>query len=543
MAKVSILHRRALVATVLLAIAFGAFLKIRPGGYVQEEAIAVQIAVSFVTIIVGLWPLLSRWRRIDTLEMPVLLAVLWSLIGTASTLRSEGLQLCVWGAAIAVVFAWQQVIAERLLRKAAFKSTDFVPVAGIPEVHGGAKAATVSAWVFLAAALAACAGWLAAKDGATFRSVNLNLSVMSVLVAFSPRIFTWAASASLLGARRVMDRRGIATQGEENIPLFARVRIVVFNRSWAVTTGTLEVLEVSPGEDAGKEVLRAAASLGEQILHPFAEALRTYVPRQIRDWPLAEEPNVDLEGGAVATVEGRLVQVGTRRWLDGRGVNTKPLDQAWYEYGQQGRQTMGVAQDGVAIGVIAYGEQIRPEIVRAIKVLRRMRLRAVLLTGAAREPVQVQAQQAGFSEIISEVQERDKPERVRRLRKETIGAVVAVAHAKGPKGLLSAAQAPVLLGLGERALPEEMSAGIESESALDFVTLLLVARQAMQIITQNYVFAVVYHVVMLPLAAFGLVHPVVAMLLSAAVGLLPLFRAKNLLAFDPEVAAAWHLKK
>jgi len=322
---------------------------------------------------------------------------------------------------------------------------------------------------------------------------------------------------------------GILIKGPEVLESTRRVDTVVLDKTGTVTTGRMTLLDVVPaaGQDPD-HVLRAAGALEHASEHPIGRAIAKGAAEQVGTLP-AVEGFQNLQGlgvrGAVALAGTRhTVVVGRRRLLEDRGLLLgADLLQAMTAAEQQGKTPVAVGWDGHARGVLVVADAIKDTSAEAVRRLRDLGLTPVLLTGDNEAAARAVAAQVGIDEVFAETLPRDKVAIVSRLQAE--GRTVAmVGDGVNDAAALATADLGLAMGTGTDVAIEASDLTLVSGDLQVAADAIRLSRRTLATIKGNLFWAFAYNVAALPLAAAGLLNP---MLAGAAMAFSSVFVVSN----------------
>ncbi|CAM5458953.1 Cation-transporting P-type ATPase OS=Streptomyces glaucescens OX=1907 GN=SGLAU_12485 PE=3 SV=1 [Streptomyces glaucescens] len=364
------------------------------------------------------------------------------------------------------------------------------------------RVAAVFVPVVLLIAAATFGGWL----GATGDTVAAFTAAVAVLIIACPCALGLATPTALLVGTGRGAQLGILIKGPEVLEATHRVDTVVLDKTGTVTTGRMSLQEVHVAEDADeKQVLRLAGALEHPSEHPVARAVAAGAAERAGELPVAERFENVPGRGVRGRVEGREVTVG--RLFD--GPLPPELAEAKKKAELGGRTAVVVGWDGEARGVLAVADAVKETSADAVRELRALGLRPVLLTGDNRRVAEAVAAEVGIDEVIAEVLPEEKVAVVRRLQGE--GRTVAmVGDGVNDAAALATADLGLALGTGTDAAIEAGDltlVGGDLRVAADAIRL---SRRTLATIKGNLVWAFGYNVAALPLAAAGLLNPMIA---------------------------------
>jgi len=355
----------------------------------------------------------------------------------------------------------------------------------------------------LVLAVATFGGWL----GATGDAVAAFTAAVAVLIIACPCALGLATPTALMVGTGRGAQLGILIKGPEVLESTRRVDSVVLDKTGTVTTGRMTLQEVYVAQDADeKQVLRLAGALEHASEHPVARAVAVGAEERVGPLPGAEGFENVPGKGVRGRVEGHEVAVG--RLFD---VLPGELARAKEEAEQGGRTAVVVGWDGVARGVLAVADAVKETSAEAVRSLRALGLTPVLLTGDNRTVAEAVARRVGIdaSGVIAEVLPEDKVDVVRRLQGE--GRVVAmVGDGVNDAAALAAADLGLAMGTGTDAAIEAGDLTLVRGDLRVAADAIRLSRRTLSTIKGNLVWAFGYNVAALPLAAAGLLNPMIA---------------------------------
>ncbi|MFI1705809.1 heavy metal translocating P-type ATPase [Streptomyces griseoruber] len=355
--------------------------------------------------------------------------------------------------------------------------------------------------VVLVIATATFGGWL----GATGDTVAAFTAAVAVLIIACPCALGLATPTALLVGTGRGAQLGILIKGPEVLESTRRVDTVVLDKTGTVTTGrmTLQDVYVADGTDE-TELLRLAGALEHASEHPVARAVAVGAEERAGELPAAEHFENVPGRGVRGRVAGREVAVG-RLFEDLPPELARAKDEAE----RDGRTAVVVGWDGSARGVLAVADAVKETSAEAVRELRALGLTPVLLTGDNRAVAEAVAAAVGIDEVIAEVLPEDKVDVVRRLQGE--GRVVAmVGDGVNDAAALTTADLGLAMGTGTDAAIEASDLTLVRGDLRVAADAIRLSRRTLSTIKGNLVWAFGYNVAALPLAAAGLLNPMIA---------------------------------
>ncbi|WP_406501660.1 heavy metal translocating P-type ATPase [Streptomyces sp. NBC_00500] len=357
--------------------------------------------------------------------------------------------------------------------------------------------------VVLLIALGTFGVWLAV----TGDTVAAFTAAVAVLIIACPCALGLATPTALMVGTGRGAQLGILIKGPEVLESTRRVDTVVLDKTGTVTTGRMKLQEVYVVDGAAeKDVLRLAGALEHASEHPIAQAVAAGAQERAGAFPVVEDFANVPGRGVRGRVDGSDVTVG--RFLE---VLPEELARAKAAAEAEGRTAVVVARDGVALGVLTVADAIKETSAEAVRALRALGLTPVLLTGDNRAVAQAVARAVGIDagEVIAEVLPEDKVDVIKRLRSE--GRTVAmVGDGVNDAAALATADLGLAMGTGTDAAIEASDLTLVRGDLRVAADAIRLSRRTLSTIKGNLVWAFGYNVAALPLAAAGLLNPMIA---------------------------------
>jgi Cu+-exporting ATPase len=359
-------------------------------------------------------------------------------------------------------------------------------------------------------------------------------AAVAVLIIACPCALGLATPTALLVGTGRGAQLGILIKGPEVLESTRRVDTVVLDKTGTVTTGRMALVDVLPadGEDRA-DVLRLAGALEHSSEHPIAQAIATSAAHEHGGLPAVEDFS-NVEGlGVQGIVEGHAVLVGRTQLLEEWSQRLpEALADAKADAEAQGSTAVAVGWDGKARAVLVVADTVKPGSAEAVRQLRDLGLRPVLLTGDNEAVARSVAAEVGIDDVIAEVLPADKVDVVKRLQSE--GRVVAmVGDGVNDAAALAQADLGLSMGTGTDVAIEASDLTLvrgDLRSAVDAIRL---SRHTLRTIKGNLFWAFAYNVAALPLAAAGLLNPMLAGAAMAFSSVFVLSNSLRLRRFNP----------
>ncbi|WP_381559246.1 heavy metal translocating P-type ATPase [Streptomyces eurythermus] len=386
--------------------------------------------------------------------------------------------------------------------------------------------------IVIGLAVATLGFWLGNGAGATAAFT----AAVAVLIIACPCALGLATPTALLVGTGRGAQLGILIKGPEVLETTRKVDTIVLDKTGTVTTGRMSLLAVHPAEGVDeREVLRLAGALEHASEHPIAQAVAAGAADRVGTLPATRDfrnlPGLGVEG----VVDGHRVLVGRQKLLAERSMELPAhLARAGADAEAAGRTVITVAWDGEPRAVLEVADAIKETSAEAIRRLRALGLTPILLTGDNETVARSVAAEAGIDQVIAEVMPEDKVDVVKRLQDEG-HAVAMVGDGVNDAAALAQADLGLAMGTGTDAAIEAGDLTLVRGDLRVAADAIRLARRTLGTIKGNLFWAFAYNVAALPLAATGLLNPMIA---GAAMAFSSVFVVSNSLRLRRFRAAA-----
>jgi Cu+-exporting ATPase len=372
----------------------------------------------------------------------------------------------------------------------------------------------VAAWfvpIVILAAVVTFIVWMIAGPAPAVAYAIVN--AVAVLIIACPCALGLATPMSIMVATGKGASAGVLFRNAEAIEVLRKVDTLVMDKTGTLTEGKPRLVSLRPAAGWSEgDLLRLAASLERGSEHPLASAVVGGAEKRGAVLAAASEIQSVTGKGVTGVVEGRRVALGNRALMDQLGIDLGDLPAQAEPMRQEGQTVMLVAVDGQPAGLLGVADPVKASAAEAIRRLRELGLRIVMLTGDNRITAEAVAQQVGIDEVIAEVLPDAKAEAVKRLQKE--GRVVAMAgDGVNDAPALAQAEVGIAMGTGTDVAMESAGVTLIKGDLSGIVRARRLSQATIGNIRQNLFFAFVYNVLGIPIAA-GILYPAFGILLS-----------------------------
>lgn len=356
--------------------------------------------------------------------------------------------------------------------------------------------------VVMVIAVLSAAGWLLATGDVRAAVV----AAVAVLIIACPCAMGLATPTAVMVGTGRGAQLGVLIRGGEVLERSRRIDMVVFDKTGTLTEGRMRLLEVV-GEDRALG-MAAAAEFGSE--HPIARAVVEGAQGRGVAIPEAHGFQAIAGFGVRANVEGEEVLVGHRRLLEREAVEIPTwLSDEAARFESAGNTVFWVGWNGKARAAFAVADVLKPGAARAVEGLRALGVDVAMITGDNRATAESVARQAGIRHVLAEVLPEDKAREIRRLQAEG-KSVAMVGDGVNDGPALAQADLGIAIGSGADVAIEASDLTLISGDPQGVVTAIRLSRRTFRAIIENLFWAFGYNVVLIPLAAVGLLNPIFA---------------------------------
>ncbi|WP_145000519.1 heavy metal translocating P-type ATPase [Kocuria rhizophila] len=352
---------------------------------------------------------------------------------------------------------------------------------------------------------------LGAWLGGGFPVAAAFTAAVAVLVIACPCALGLATPTALLVGTGRGAQMGILIKGPEVLESTRKVDTVVLDKTGTVTSGKMTLTDVitEPGVDRA-ELLRLAGALEDSSEHPIAQAIAKGATQEVGQLPTPED-FANVEGkGVQGIVEGTPVVVGRESLLADWSQKLSPeIAQAKAQAEGEGKTVVAIGWDGAARGILVVADTVKPTSAEAIRGLKEIGLTPVLLTGDNEAVARQIAAEVGIEEVIAEVLPKDKVDVVTRLQSE--GKIVAmVGDGVNDAPALAQADLGLAMGTGTDVAIEASDITLVRGDLRAAVDAIRLSRKTLSTIKTNLFWAFAYNTAAIPVAALGMLNPMLA---------------------------------
>ncbi|MEO0115880.1 MAG: heavy metal translocating P-type ATPase, partial [candidate division WOR-3 bacterium] len=340
-------------------------------------------------------------------------------------------------------------------------------------------------------------------------------AAVAVLVIACPCALGLATPTALMVGSGLGAERGILFRSGEAIQTLQEVKAIVLDKTGTITKGRPEVTDIVPSNLTESELLEYSASLESGSEHPLALAI--IESARARNIKLSQPENLEAIAGKgiIGKVNGKEVLIGNRFLLEEKGIEYSFLTDKIEELEKKAKTIILVAINQKLAGIIAIADALKEDSKEALKDLKKLGLKLIMLTGDNERTAKAIAQELGIDQVRANVLPADKQKEIERLQKE-YGIVAMVGDGINDAPALTQANVGIAIGTGTDIAIEASDVTLVRGNLSSVVTAIKLSKATFKKIKQNLFWALFYNVIAIPLAMLGLLHPVIAEIAMAA---------------------------
>ena len=359
----------------------------------------------------------------------------------------------------------------------------------------------------LVLALITVVGWW--LYGASLETAIIN--AVAVLVIACPCALGLATPTAIMAGTGVAARHGILIKDAEALERAHAVSAVVFDKTGTLTSGAPKIAHLAAVDGNEALLLQQAGALQRGSEHPLAKAVLDACQEKGLDVADVSASQSLTGRGIAGTLDGRPLALGNRRLLEETGLSMGELSQHAKDWEAEGRTLSWLIEQGAqprVLGLFAFGDTLKPGALKAVQLLKAQHITSHLITGDNHGSARVVAQALGIDDVHAEVLPAYKAAAVAELKKTGVVAMVGDGINDAPA--LAAADIGIAMGGGTDVAMHAAGITLMRGDPRLVPAALEISRKTYAKIRQNLFWAFVYNLIGIPLAAFGLLNPVLA---------------------------------
>lgn len=336
------------------------------------------------------------------------------------------------------------------------------------------------------------------------------VSAIAVLVIACPCALGLATPTAVMVGTGKGAENGILIKGAEHLQNTQRVTTVVLDKTGTITKGEPDVTDIVPlGNYSDELLLQLAASAEKGSEHPLGEAIVNGAKDKGIQFLEVKNFNAIPGHGIQVEINNLLVLIGNKKLMLNHNIEINPVISQMEKFEGEGKTAMLMAVNEQLAGIIAVADTVKESSADAIKNLKKQGIEVIMITGDNRLTAEAIANQVGVDRVLAEVLPEDKSAEVEKLKQE--GKIVAmVGDGINDAPALAAADVGIAIGTGTDVAMEAADITLMRGDLTGIADTISLSKATMRKIRQNLFWAFAYNVVLIPVAAIGLLNPILA---------------------------------
>jgi Cu+-exporting ATPase len=374
------------------------------------------------------------------------------------------------------------------------------------------KVATIFVPIVIVIAILTFILWIifGGENAFTFALINF----VAVLIIACPCAMGLATPTALIVGIGKGAENGILIKDGEHLELTYKINTVLFDKTGTITEGKPIVSKIITNGYDENELLKLAASLEKRSEHPLAEAIVNYADTKGINIPDPNEFESTTGFGLIGKVEDKNIIIGNKNFLSNHNVALNHFEYKAHELSSEGKTVVYIAITGKTAGIIAIEDPVKNTSADAIKKLKSLNIKTIMITGDNKRSAGHIANQLGIDDFEAEVLPEDKSNMVAKYQKQ--GEIIAmVGDGINDAPALAQADVGIAIGTGTDVAIETGNIVLMKGDLIGVVNTIKLSKATIKTIKQNLFWAFIYNIVGIPLAAIGWLNPMFAALAMA----------------------------
>lgn len=372
--------------------------------------------------------------------------------------------------------------------------------------------------VLLIATLTFCL-WL--FNGADISAATL--AAISVLVISCPCALGLAIPMSIIVGTGQAAKLGILVKEANGLQHLSQVKHIFFDKTGTLTSGNTQVTAVW---QQNSESVAIAAAIEQNMVHPLAQAIIQFAQQQSAVLPTIKQVNAIAGQGLQATIKQQQWLLGSLSFMQEQQVDLQPCQTFIQQQLQLAASLVFLANGKKVINVFAISDQIKQDASIALQQLKQQQIDCTMLTGDNRQTAEAFAKQLGITQVIAQATPQQKAEQISQSRQNGITAMVGDGVNDAQAFVM--ADVSIAMGNGAKVSMETADLTLLNANLMTLVNAIRIAKAIFNNIKLSLFFAFIYNVILIPVAAFGLLNPMWAALAMACSSITVVINANRL---------------
>lgn len=348
--------------------------------------------------------------------------------------------------------------------------------------------------------------WFIISDENAFNLALINF--VAVLIIACPCALGLATPTAIMVGTGLGAKKGILIKNGDSLELAHKINVIFLDKTGTITEGQPKVTDFKCISKNQNEVLEITASLENKSEHPIAEAIVKFAADENVEMKNVESFESITGEGIIGIVNGKTAAIGNNKLMNSYSIKTDELDDEYTKLSNQAKTTVFIAIESRLVGLIAVEDPVKENSKDAVSKLQKMNIEVIMATGDNEQTAKAIAERVGIKTYRSAVTPKDKRDLVKELQSN--GKIVAmVGDGINDAPALTQADLGIAMGTGTDAAIESSEITLVKGSLDGVVNSIKLSRSTLKTIKQNLFWAFIYNTIGIPLAAFGLLNPMI----------------------------------
>ncbi|MBU1974801.1 MAG: heavy metal translocating P-type ATPase [Nanoarchaeota archaeon] len=345
-----------------------------------------------------------------------------------------------------------------------------------------------------------------------FKSAEISFSLLAsvaVLVIACPCALGLATPTAIMVGTGMGAKKGILIKGGDALETAHKLKYIIFDKTGTITKGEPELTDIiSLDNTPDKKILEITASIEKESEHPLAESIVNEAQKKKLKLQKTSSFKAVPGHGVEAKLGSKTYYLGNQRLMKEHKINLSIYQKRIEDLEEQGKTVMMLGSKKKIIGLVAVADTIKETSSKAVEALQDMNIEVYMITGDNERTAQAIAKQAGINHVFAQVLPEDKADYVKKLQKK--GKVAMVGDGINDSPALAQADIGIAMGSGTDVAMETGNVVLMHNDLMDIPKAIRLSRITMAKIKQNMFWALIYNTIGIPIAALGLLNPMIA---------------------------------
>jgi Cu+-exporting ATPase len=338
------------------------------------------------------------------------------------------------------------------------------------------------------------------------------INTVAVLVIACPCAMGLATPTAIMVGTGKGAENGLLFRSSDALEQAGRIKTIVLDKTGTITRGQPTITDIVLNDFSGSEsdLLRLAASVEQGSEHPLADAMIAEAGNRELTLSSPSAFQAVAGSGVQATVDGQLIRIGTLRWMNELGLPTQQIEMQVSTLQSQAKTVMAMAIENKLSGILAVADTLKDGSKEAVSQLHALGLKVIMLTGDNQKTADAIAKLVGIDKALAEVLPGGKVDEIKALQQESGEIIAMVGDGVNDAPALAQANVGMAIGTGTDVAIAAAPVTLMSANLTSVAMAIRLSRGTLKTIKQNLFWAFIYNIILIPVAAAGLLNPMLA---------------------------------